>query len=102
MHRDNLYYANILTISPWQKRPGTVELHSKVKSNGPRLNIRTLRLQACILPAVVIPIMVLVNRRRVMGKHAAGAKMNVGLAAVLAFALLTTYFAVAEFYADLI
>lgn len=54
--------------------------------------------QAAILPAVVIPVFILLNRRKVMGQNQAGAKMNVSLGVILLFALLTTYFAVLEFF----
>ena len=62
----------------------------------PALMIFSQAFQACILPAVVVPIFLLINSQKLMGKHRAGLKMNIGLAAVLAFSVVTTYFAVAE------
>ncbi len=54
--------------------------------------------QALILPAVTIPIMVLINRRDVMGDQKAGFWMNLGLVAVLIFSLVTSYFAVVDLF----
>lgn len=51
--------------------------------------------QALILPAVVIPILILINRRDVMKSHAADSRLNVGLVAAFLFSLMTAYFAVA-------
>lgn len=62
----------------------------------PALMIFSQAFQACILPAVVIPIMILINRKNVMNEHLADKKMNVGLVAVLLFSLITTYFAILE------
>lgn len=54
--------------------------------------------QAAILPAVVIPVFILLNRKKVMAENHAGVKMNISLGVILLFALLTTYFAVLEFF----
>jgi Mn2+/Fe2+ NRAMP family transporter len=62
----------------------------------PALMVFSQAFQACILPAVVIPIFLLINSEAVMGKHRAGIKMNIGLLAVFIFALVTTYLAIAE------
>ena len=62
----------------------------------PILVITAQALAACVLPAAVIPIMVLINRRDVMKEHRAGAMMNIGLVLTLLFSLLTTYFAIKE------
>jgi Mn2+/Fe2+ NRAMP family transporter len=64
----------------------------------PAVMIFSQAFQACILPAAVIPILLLINRRRVMDKHIADTKMNIGLAAVLLFAMITTYFAIKELF----
>jgi manganese transport protein len=64
----------------------------------PALMVFSQAFQACILPAVVIPIMVLINSRKVMGANTAGPKMNVGLIASLIFSLVTTYLAIAELF----
>jgi Mn2+/Fe2+ NRAMP family transporter len=52
--------------------------------------------QACILPAVVLPIAVLINRRDVMGEHTARWPLNLVLLGAVIFSLLTTYFAIVE------
>lgn len=54
--------------------------------------------QAAILPAVVIPVFILLNRKKVMAENGAGVKMNISLGVILLFALLTTFFAVMEFF----
>jgi len=66
----------------------------------PALMVVSQAFQACILPAVVIPIWVLINRKEAMGEHVAGRKMNIGIALVFIFALVTTYFAMVEFWAQ--
>lgn len=62
----------------------------------PAMMIFSQTFQACILPAVVIPIFILINRKEVMKTHLANTKMNIGLVALLLFSLMTTYFAIAE------
>ena len=52
--------------------------------------------QACILPAVAIPILILLNRKGVMGSHIASKKDNLWIIAVIVFSLFTTYYAIAE------
>lgn len=52
--------------------------------------------QACILPAVAIPIFVLINRSEVMGEHLARWPLNLGLLGATIFSLITTYFAIVE------
>jgi len=54
--------------------------------------------QACILPAVAIPVFLLLNRKKLMGTHRATAKENIGIAAVIVFSLFTTYYAVTELF----
>jgi len=63
----------------------------------PALMVISQAFQACILPAVVVPIWILMNRKEVMGVHVAGRKMNIGIALVLIFSLVTTYFALVDF-----
>jgi len=67
----------------------------------PALMVVSQAFQACILPAVVIPIWILMNRKPVMGEHIADKKMNVGITLVFLFSLLTTYFAIVEFIGKL-
>ena len=64
----------------------------------PAMMIFSQAFQACILPAVTIPIMILINRQSVMGTHVATRKTNIGLVAVLIFSLITTYFAIVELF----
>ncbi len=67
-----------------------------LKQRPPALMIFSQAFQACILPAVAIPILILINRPALMGGHAANRLENLGLWAVLLFALLTTCFALVE------
>jgi len=67
-----------------------------LKERPPAMMIFSQAFQACILPAVAIPILILINNRNVMKKHKAGVLMNIGLAAVTLFAFLTTYFALRD------
>ncbi|MYD00625.1 MAG: hypothetical protein F4X13_15335 [Gammaproteobacteria bacterium] len=61
----------------------------------PVLMVIAMALQAAILPAVAIPAFYLLNRREVMGEgHLATPGWNAGLIAVIAFSLVTTWFAV--------
>ena len=64
----------------------------------PALMIFSQAFQACILPAVAIPIIILLNRKNMMGQHHASAKENVWIAAVIVFSLFTTYYAIAELF----
>lgn len=64
----------------------------------PAMMVFSQAFQACILPAVTIPIMILINQSSVMGEHVATPKTNRGLWAVLIFSLATTYFALAELF----
>ena len=62
----------------------------------PALMVFSMAFQACILPAVAIPIMVLMNRNKLMGIHTAGITENTGLFAVILFSFMTTWFAITE------
>jgi Mn2+/Fe2+ NRAMP family transporter len=64
----------------------------------PALMIFSQAFQACILPAVVLPIFLMINSRQIMGKFTANRIMNIGLTAVLLFSLLTTFLAIAELF----
>ena len=63
----------------------------------PALMIFSQAFQACILPAVAIPILVLINKSKLMRQHRANKKLNIGIIAVILFSLITTYFAIVEF-----
>ncbi len=62
----------------------------------PALMIFSQAFQACILPAVAIPVFVLLNRRNIMNNYVAGWKMKLGVIAVILFSFLTTWFAILE------
>jgi Mn2+/Fe2+ NRAMP family transporter len=62
----------------------------------PAMMIFSQAFQACILPAVAIPIFILINRKSVMMSHKSDPKMNFGLIAVIVFSIITTYFAIAD------
>lgn len=63
----------------------------------PALMIFSQAFQACILPAVAIPIFILINRKNVMKEHKASQRMNLGIAAVIVFSLITSWLAISEF-----
>jgi len=64
----------------------------------PALMIFSQAFQACILPAVAIPIFIMLNRKDMMGSHSATLKENLWLGAVIAFSLFTTYYAIYELF----
>lgn len=64
----------------------------------PLLMVFSQAFQALILPAVAIPIFFLINQKTLMNTHVAGTKMNIGLVLVIVFSLVTSYFAVADFF----
>jgi Mn2+/Fe2+ NRAMP family transporter len=67
-----------------------------LKQSPPALMIFSQAFQACILPAVAIPILILLNRKKLMNKYISGWKMNLGVIAVILFSFLTTYYAIAD------
>lgn len=64
----------------------------------PALMVFSQGFQAVILPAVAIPVLLLMNRRQLMGSHKAGLKENIGVWAVVLFSLITTWFAIIEIF----
>ncbi len=68
-----------------------------IDTTPPLLMVFSQAFQALILPAVAIPIMILINNKKLMQEHVAGLKMNISLIAVILFSLLTSYFAITEF-----
>jgi len=72
---------------------GTVFLEERP----PALMVFSQAFQACILPAVAVPMFILINKNKLMGNNKASVKLNLGLVAVILFSLLTTWFAIAEF-----
>ncbi|MDP2890943.1 MAG: Nramp family divalent metal transporter [Bacteroidota bacterium] len=68
-----------------------------ISTTPPLLMIFSQAFQALILPAVAIPIMILINRKSLMNQQTAGTKMNFSLIAVILFSFITSYFAIAGF-----
>ncbi len=68
----------------------------------PALMIFSQAFQACILPAVAIPILILMNRHSLMKDHRATLLMNIALSATIGFSLIMTYFAMIELYQAII
>jgi len=64
----------------------------------PALMVLSQAFQACILPAVAIPIFLLINKKDLMNKYHASTRLNLGIAAVILFSLFTTWFAIADFF----
>ncbi|MEJ0033456.1 MAG: hypothetical protein WDO15_25365 [Bacteroidota bacterium] len=54
--------------------------------------------QALILPAVTLPILILINKKSLMGEHIATPSMNFGIVCVFLYSLMTSYFAIAELF----
>jgi Mn2+/Fe2+ NRAMP family transporter len=73
---------------------GTVFLEQRP----PALMIFSQAFQACILPAVAIPALILMNRKSLMGTNTASLKENIGIWAVILFSLMTSYFAIIELF----
>ncbi len=63
----------------------------------PALMIFSQAFQACILPAVAIPIFILINKKNLMNEHLASTRLNIGIMAVILFSLITTWFAISDF-----
>jgi Mn2+/Fe2+ NRAMP family transporter len=69
-----------------------------LKQQPPALMIFSQAFQACILPAVAIPALILLNRKRLLGNHSANWKLNLGVIAVILFSFLTTYYAIVDLF----
>ncbi len=69
-----------------------------IDTTPPLLMVFSQAFQALILPAVAIPIFILINRKSVMNEYMAGTKMNIGLIGVILFSLFTAFLAVADFF----
>ena len=69
-----------------------------LKQKPPALVIFSQAFQACILPAVAIPVILLLNRKNLMGTYRATTRENMGMAAVIIFSIFTTYYAIAELF----
>ncbi len=73
---------------------GTVFLEQRP----PALMVFSQAFQACILPAVTVPILLLINRSDLMGRNRSNLRENIGIWAVLLFSLITTWFAITEIW----
>lgn len=69
-----------------------------METRPPALLVGSQAFQACILPAVAIPVFVLLNRKAVVENHLPGKWLNIGIVGVIMFSFLTTYFAVLELF----
>ena len=69
-----------------------------ISTTPPLLMVFSQAFQALILPAVAIPIFILINRKSLMKQYVAGTAMNISLVAIILYSLLTSYFAVADFF----
>jgi Mn2+/Fe2+ NRAMP family transporter len=63
----------------------------------PVLMIFSQAFQACILPAVAIPVFLLINKKDLMHGHVAGMNQNLAIVAVILFSFITTWLAIIEF-----
>lgn len=62
------------------------------------LMVFSMAFQAAILPAVAIPVFILLNRKNIMNENKASVRMNIGLIAVIIFSFVSTYFAIKGFF----
>lgn len=69
-----------------------------INTTPPLLMVFSQAFQALILPAVAIPIFILINRKSLMKEYTAGRMMNISLAVIVLYSLLTSYFAIADFF----
>ena len=69
-----------------------------LKQQPPALMIFSQAFQACILPAVAIPALILLNRKKLLGNHRANWKLNLGVIAVILFSFLITYYAIVDLF----
>ena len=69
-----------------------------IATTPPLLMVFSQAFQALILPAVAIPIFILINQKALMKEYVAGKAMNFSLVVIILYSLLTSYFAVADFF----
>lgn len=69
-----------------------------IATTPPLLMVFSQAFQALILPAVAIPIFILINQKSLMKEHVAGLAMNFSLVLIILYSLLTSYFAIADFF----
>ncbi|MBM1105482.1 Nramp family divalent metal transporter [Aurantibacter crassamenti] len=73
---------------------GTVFLEERP----PALMVFSQAFQACILPAVAIPVFILINKKGLMNKNTASKGLNFGIILVILFSIITSWLAIAEFF----
>ena len=69
-----------------------------MKEKPPGLMVFSQAFQACILPAVAIPVYFLLKDNKLMKNHGMKSSFNIGMVLVILFSLLTTYFAVIDLF----
>lgn len=69
-----------------------------IATTPPLLMVFSQAFQALILPAVAIPIFFLINQKALMKEYVAGKAMNFSLVVIILYSLLTSYFAIADFF----
>ncbi len=67
-----------------------------METRPPAMMVFSQAFQALILPAVAIPVFILINKKELMGDYAANQKLNAGIFVVILFSLMTSWFAVAD------
>jgi manganese transport protein len=67
-----------------------------MKEKPPALMVFSQAFQACILPAVAIPVYLLLSNRKLMHQHPLSGRFRWGLIAVIIFSMLTTYLAISD------
>jgi Mn2+/Fe2+ NRAMP family transporter len=68
-----------------------------IEQTPPILMVLSMAFQAIILPAVAIPVFILLNKKSFMREYLPSRKWNAGIIAVIIFSLVTTYFAIIGF-----
>lgn len=69
-----------------------------MREKPPGLMIFSQAFQACILPAVAIPVFFLLSNTELMKDQKVSGKFKIGLIAVILFSFLTTYFALVDIF----
>lgn len=69
-----------------------------LKERPPGLMIFSQAFQACILPAVAIPVFILLQNKNLMQNHRISTAFKVGMIAVILFSLITSYFALVDLF----
>jgi len=69
-----------------------------LEQSPPILMVFSQAFQAAILPAVAIPVFFILNRKDIMQENRASGRMNIGLAGVMIFSVITTYIAIRGFF----